>query len=566
MGVIYLQRPKRNDSREMCDMLMKRMDAITVYRTNWESMWQQIADRILPRAADFQLKRAEGERRTEHIFDSTASLALERFAAALESVLTPRFSKWHQLRLMDDDLNEDTEIGDWLDDMNNTLWEERYRPQANFANQYNEIYMSLGAFGTGGSFIEEGDSGAILRYCAPFLGEIYIALNRWGMVDTVFRKFEWTARQAGQKWGAENLPDMIRTCLLGVKGSTNPDRKFTFIHAVMPREDINSSRMDFMGMPYASYYMCQDCREMVGEGGFWTFPYPISRYVTSSRETYGRSPASLVLPEIKMLNAMRQTTIRIANRAVDPPLLAHDDGILQAISMKPAAVNFGGVNEAGQPLVHPMNFGNNFQVAQEEMNYSRETINAAFLVTLFQILVETPEMTATEALLRAQEKGALLAPTMGRQQSELIGPTITREMDILGRRGRLKPPPEKLQQLLRADYSGAQMKIEYTSPMNRAMRADEATGILRTVESMAPFAQARPEILDVLDWDEATRVVAYANNVPSKVINSKEKVAAMGAQRAQASQASALLQAAPVVSSSIKDITDAQQSQQQAKF
>ncbi|MBJ7391821.1 MAG: hypothetical protein JHC85_09650, partial [Chthoniobacterales bacterium] len=37
------------------------------------------------------------------------------------------------------------------------------------------------------------------------------------------------------------------------------------------------------------------------------------------------------------------------------------------------------------------------------------------LVTLTQVLVAAPRMTAAEALLRAQEKAALLAPTMGRQ-------------------------------------------------------------------------------------------------------------------------------------------------------
>ena len=37
-------------------------------------------------------------------------------------------------------------------------------------------------------------------------------------------------------------------------------------------------------------------------------------------------------------------------------------------------------------------------------------INDAFLVTLFQILTETPEMTATEVIERTREKGALLSP------------------------------------------------------------------------------------------------------------------------------------------------------------
>ena len=41
---------------------------------------------------------------------------------------------------------------------------------------------------------------------------------------------------------------------------------------------------------------------MLDEGGYRTFPYAISRYVTAPGETYGRSPAMLALPSIKTLN------------------------------------------------------------------------------------------------------------------------------------------------------------------------------------------------------------------------------------------------------------------------
>jgi hypothetical protein len=76
----------------------------------------------------------------------------------------------------------------------------------------------------------------------------------------------------------------------------------------------------------------------------------------------------------------------------------------------------------------------------------RAIINDSFLVTLFQILIDSPQMTATEVLQRAQEKGALLSPTMGRQQSEFLGPTIERELDVLAQQGMIPPMPAILQQ------------------------------------------------------------------------------------------------------------------------
>jgi hypothetical protein len=138
----------------------------------------------------------------------------------------------------------------------------------------------------------------------------------------------------------------------------------------------------------------------------------------------------LVLPSLKVLNEEKKTVLKQGHRVVDPVLLAHDDGVLDNFSMRGGALNYGGVTAEGRPLVHTLPTGN-IAIGKELMDDERMVINDAFLVTLFQILTETPEMTATEVIERTREKGALLSPTMGRQQSEYIGPMIEREVDLL---------------------------------------------------------------------------------------------------------------------------------------
>ena len=46
-------------------------------RQNWESHWQEIADYVLPRRADVNVKRSDGDKRTEFIYDGTALHATE---------------------------------------------------------------------------------------------------------------------------------------------------------------------------------------------------------------------------------------------------------------------------------------------------------------------------------------------------------------------------------------------------------------------------------------------------------------------------------------------------------
>ena len=511
----------------------------------WEEHWREIAERVLPRQDWFQASnKTPGEKRTEKVFDATAGLALERFAAAMESMLTPRTMRWHKLKVRNPEISDDKSIQAYLDEVTDILFQVRYNPKANFASQVHENYMSLGAFGTGAIFIDDV-VGTGIRYRSIHLSEVYFCENYAGIIDKVHRKFEMTARQAAQRWGTDRLPDKVRAAL-----EKQPETKFEFIHCVKPNENIMPGRKDYKGMPYVSYYISTDGKAVISEGGFQTMPYAVSRYVTAPKEIYGRSPAMTVLPEIKMINEMSKTVIRAAHKIVDPPLLLQEDGVLQAFNARPGALNFGGVNERGEQMVQPLQTGARVDIGMDMMEQRRKVINDAFLITLFQILVESPNMTATEAMLRAQEKGALLAPTMGRQQSEMLGPMIERELDILARAGVLPPMPEAMIEM------DGNVEIEYVSPLNRAQRAEEGVAILRTLESVTPLAQIDPSVMMIFNPEMIARELSEINGVPAKVLRSREEIEAMKMEQAQQAEAQQLLQAAPVVANSAKALAE----------
>lgn len=533
-----------SDSR--VDEIIRRQEKMATDRAIFDSHWREIAERILPRADHFRVNRNPGDKHTERVFDATANLALERFAAAMESMLTPRTQRWHRLKTGHPELDERDDVMEYLDAVTQILFSVRYSPKANFASQANEVYMSLGAFGTGGMFIDDL-VGRGIRYRSIPLSEMYIAENHQGMVDTVHRRFPMTARQAAQRFGIDKLPDKIKQAV-----EKSPEQNFDFIHAVGPREDMDISRKDYRGMPIYSCYAAIEGRSVVSEGGFQSMPYAVGRYVTGPKEVYGRSPAMTVLPDIKMVNEMSKTIIRAAHKMVDPPLLLQEDGALQAFDLRPGALNYGGVNEQGNQLVHPLQTGARVDIGEEMLEQRRKVINDAFLVTLFQILVDAPQMTATEAMLRAQEKGALLAPTMGRQQSEFLGPLIEREIDILARAGVLPPMPDALREL------GGQVEIEYVSPLNRAQRAEEGVAIMNTLQAIAPLAQIDPKVMLVFDPQKVARELADINGVPAKVLRDPTEIQQIEDQQAEAAQAQQLLAAAPVAAGAVKDLAQAQ--------
>jgi len=535
------------------DDILHRYKAVKGDRSNWETHWEEIAERVLPRQRGFIGKRTDGEKKQEKVFDSRPMIALDRFASVMDSMLTPRAQKWHNLRATDEALNRDFEVQDWFYQANNILYSTRYSPKANFAGQNFERWISMGAFGTG-SLFTDFEPGVGLRYRCVNLRDTFLLENHQGMIDTIYREFQFTARQAAERWGEKMLPEHV------LKALENPNRyneKFTFLHVVGPRSDYDPSRADARGKPFASYYICVKSGKLVApEGGYTSFPYSVSRYVTAPDEVYGRSPAMMALPDIKMLNEMAKTDIRAVHKLVDPPLLLHDDGVLgggaMTVNMTPGGLNVGGVNRDGRQLIQPFTTGARVDINESKMEQRRESIDNAFLVTLFQILVETPRMTATEALIRAQEKGMLLTPTMGRQQSEAIGPLIERELDLLIQNRILPPLPEALVEA-RGEY-----EIVYDSPMSRMQRAEELVGVQRTMELLAPFAQIDPSVLDIFDRDELARLTAEVSGVPTPVLRSPDALAQIREQRAQQEQAQQMAAMAQPVAGALKDAAQAQ--------
>jgi len=181
------------------------------------------------------------------------------------------------------------------------------------------------------------------------------------------------------------------------------------------------------------------------------------------------------------------------------------------------------------------------------MTMEKEIINDAFLVSLFQILVETPQMTATEVVERTREKGVLLAPTVG-QQNNTLGQMIEREIDVLSGLGIGPPMPSILRE------AAGEYKIEFDSPLTRMAKAGEASGFMQTVDWATEKAAAlgRTDILDPVNWEVAIPELLENRNVPLRWINSPDKIAALAKQRQEQMQQQQMIEAAPAASAMMK--------------
>lgn len=512
-------------------------------------MWQEIGDRIMPDNSLFNRGFTPGGKRTQFMFDATAPLALSRYGAAMESMLTPRTQRWHGLREHNPDLQKRQDVQEYNDAVTDILFGMRYSPRANFASQAQECYLSNGAWGNGVLYIDDM-LGKGMRYKSIHLAEVFYAENFSGIVDVLHREFKYTNRQAFQAFKG-NLPPGI------LKEMEKPDGQLTehtYVHCVYPNEEYDPRKLGGIeSLKFLSMYICSDEAFICREGnGYRKFPYAISRNLTIPGETYGRGPASLVLPDIKQLNEFEKVMLRQGQLAVDPPILLSEEGSLTGFNMQPGALIWGALNADGEALAKPYSTNARLDIGQDMLEAKRKVINDAFLVTLFQILVDNPQMTATEAMLRAQEKGQLLAPTMGRNQSEFLGPIIEREIEILDAAGLLPPRPPVL------DRYGEGMEVEYVSPLNRAQMADEGIAIANTLQFAQSFGPDDPKFMRIFKETESIRKVAQINGMESTLLYTDEELKKMDDQNAAAQQTQTAIAAAQPASIAAKNFAQAQ--------
>lgn len=542
--------------------VIKHYDYLWSQQANFRTLWNTVAQYVMPAWDNFIGEFAEGVNRNTRLFDSTAVTANERFAAAMEQMLTPRTQRWHGLLPWFEELEDDPDTSDYLDKLTNILFAARYRPLANFASQADECYMSLGAFGNNALFTDEV-VGKGLRYRSIPLSEIVWALDHSGMVDTVFRKFKYTAKQALQQFG-DKAGQAVK-----VAYEKNPYEEMEFLHCVRPNENIKPNAIGSKSMKYESWYIVLKDKTIAEYSGYRTFPYAIGRYRMAPREHYGRSPAIAALPAIRTLNEMKKTMLRAGQKMVDPPILLAEEGVLTPFNQRPGAANYGMLSADGKQLAQPFQIQADLKWGESLMQLEATSINDSFLTSLFQILVQNPQMTATEALIRAQEKGAMIAPAMGRQQSEFLGPLITREIDILYTAGQLPPLPESLMNAalsrgLEKPTARDVIKIEYSSPLTRSMRAEEGTAIMNTVQSIGIMANLDKSVLNLIDFTDTAREMAMINGMPAKLLRTDEQIDEIMQHQAQQAQDQQMLQAAPDVSMAAKNLAQAQQASAQA--
>jgi len=269
-------------------------------------------------------------------------------------------------------------------------------------------------------------------------------------------------------------------------------------------------------MPYKTRYITLDSAEQLGEDdGFPEMPAFLPRWRTTSSSMWGNSPAMIALSDTMTLNRTIELNLTAVEKALDPPTLTTSRGLIGDLDL-----NAGGlttVRDIGELV--PFESRARFDVTYQEMERLRQNIESYFFIPqlILPPMQGTPA-TATEIAARMQQLEALIGPTLGRLQSDLLAPIVERTFYILSRAGLLPEMPEIVKD------SGTGTRIEYLSPLAKTMESSSVQAIERWVMTLANLAQVKPEVLDIPDWDAVVNSLAEKMGVSAKLSRSTKEV------------------------------------------
>jgi len=515
------------DKQKLVNSILTRNNKEKVARKNWEALWNLAGEFVNPQHGSMLADsvRIAGEKRGDKAYEGTPEWAKDLMVAGLYTGLCSDADKWFKWSMQNPAMNQDEEVKRFLEAATETAY---YAVNgSNYGEATKSAFEHQASFGTSIKYIEK-NAKTIINTQIFRLTDCVFFEDEYGNVDTLFREFDISARNAIKKWG-DKCPDIIRQ----MDESGNPDDTKQFLHAVCPREDYDPTRIDRVNMPIASYWIFPGERKLIDEGGYWGMPYTVTRMYKQAGEKCGRGAAIKALQDMGLLNQMEKDNLLGAHKMVKPPLAIPADAFNKRLDLSPDGHNYFNPSKG---RIEPINTIANLPFSVEMQDRKAKAVSRWFHTDTFLMISQAidSQKTATEVMELKQEKLEMLGPLIGSQKRGHLDLDLDRIFSICLETEYFPPIPDIL-----LDSAGmGQIQTEYTGPLFEAQRKRDSQSIIKVYQTAGLMAQTtqRPEVLDNLNDDRSFRIIADRETCPNEALNAIEEVKAIRQQRQQALQ------------------------------
>jgi hypothetical protein len=489
-----------------------------------------------PRNAYFTVRRNNGDiSQVTAKTDDTLQSCLPLHAAVMNSLLTPAAYMWHSMVFADDEMQR--QYGSQLAFQNEFIYKKRYSSLSNFTCAMNTIYMSNALYGWYVLELSKDLKHKQVCYRALPINEFVIDQNERGFVDTFYRTVKFTYRNLRQRF-PKYMPQKVREQAYQDNPYAWLDETMELLHVVEPSLK-KPGKFD-------SVYIDMTSREIIKQTEESYCKYIAGRASTFSNtnDPYGFSPVMSILPSVKNLNAVAFDLIKAAHHASRLDLLAGDDIVNPRNYQDVTSIINGGIDSEGRAQVSVL-AQRDMPTVEYMVQAWQKKIKDTLFVDMFMSLQDTQSRSATDAMLKANERANIVAPMGDRVARELLQPMIELELAMYAEMNAL-PQFSK-------DAANSLFDIVMDNPMLRGQRLDSANALLNMGNTLAQIQQMDTEF----NIDRAKQYLASAYNIPQVVLNTDEEKSAIVAARQQQAEQQMMMENAGSMGTGIKNLTDA---------
>jgi hypothetical protein len=515
--------------KEFVEELKTRFEYLKTVRAKREADWKEAQAFVAPSLYSWDNPNEKNPKRPSR-FTSRPTNYLKTLRSGICGYsISPNIS-WLKLGFEESGHNEKYGAKDWLEAVEKTLYAEFNR--SNLYQQASRFVENAATYGHAVMLIDEQLSDNKIRFINLNANEIWLDVNEYDEVDAVFRRYNMTLKNAEAFFGEDKLHDTLK---LDLKDKKKWNNEVTLIHAVYKREESDGESMSSKKMTYASVYIDESRDFLIEEGGYMEFPFAVFLWDPVNGTPYGESPALYALSDIKLLNIVNESEIKIVQMAAEPALNVPDD-MKEDANVVPGGYSY--YHEKDQ-IISPIKTGENYQIALNTEDKIENRVKDWFHVDFFLALMnERPaNITATYVMELQGEKAAVLSDLVVNLNHALTK-IIQRSFNLLWRQRKIPQPPESLA------GEGAHLKVDFMGPLAQAQKKyHESAGIGQGLGLIGAVANMSQDALDVIDFDQTLKSGLEGMGFPQKAVREDKDIEELRLKRAQA-QAQAQQQAA----------------------
>ena len=563
---------KESDDAVIVKTLTQYYEYLATIRRDFEDLWDDVITYLAYDRYNYKQDQQKGKKANTQVYDGTPVSAWNLLVNGLHGNTISQGSPWFGLgipitvrtkrvsvmRKYDGmRLDEIPEVKIWLEDKQDVMYSAFQR--SNFYGEANGLIRDATSIGTATFHPREIISQNKINFDNIHPGQIYIAENCYGAVDTVFRKFRLAAKIAAQKFDEEKFSPAMTQALKNA-----PYQEFDFIHAIFPRSD-QEMYIDIDGqmkpkrgsnnMPWVSYYIeCGNKENILLKEGFRYNPLIVWRWSKNSDEWYGRSPAMDAIVDIMKLNVMSRSMINAGQMAVEPAYMAHEK-FRNKIRLTPRGVNY---YASDNEKITPINQGLSYPIGQDREQDARKIIEDHFHTDTFLMLakaaMEGRQLSVPQVMEMQGEKAAIMMPTVGRMIAEFLQPVVDVVDMIETEAGRMPPPPEIL-----LEFGGQNIEVDYVGPLAMAQkRLLKTQGIYQGIAALEPLAKVfGPEAMDAVDPTATSIEILKVSGWPAKSIRTQDQIDAIRKERVDQQNQAMQIKAAQMMAQNVPNLSKA---------